>query len=123
MMRCPEAQELFSDYLEEYLIEPDLSRFMEHLAGCDDCRDELDELQQALGVIHDLPPQEPALDMWAEFVPLSTQVRMESRLGPMNRIRRSFSRFRERLHEGAMIFIAVVWYNTCRKIEWFSTGD
>jgi hypothetical protein len=123
MMRCPEAKELFSDYLEEYLIEPDLSRLIDHLSDCESCRNELDELQQALGVIHDLPRQEPVLDLWAEFVPMCAQFRAESRLGFADRIKRCFSHFRERFHEGAMIFTAVVRYNTCRKIEWFSTGD
>ncbi len=123
MMRCPEAKELFSDYLEEYLIEPDLTRLMDHLSGCESCRNELDELQQALGVIHDLPPHEPVLDLWIEFAPMCSQVRAESRLGVADRIKRCFSHFRERLHEGAMIFAAVVRYNTCRKIDWFSAGD
>ena len=122
-MRCPEAKELFSDYLEEYLIEPDLSRFMDHLGGCEGCRNELDELQQALGVIHDLPPEEPVLDLWTEFVPYCAQIRAESRMSLADRIRRSFAHFRARLHEGAMIFTAVLRHNTCRKLEWFSTGD
>lgn len=122
-MRCPEARELFSDYLEEYLVEPDLSRLMDHLAGCDSCRNELDELQQTLGVIHDLPPHEPVFDMWAELVPRCASARVEARLSLADRIKRSFSDFRERLHEGAMIFAAVLRYNTNRKLERFSTGD
>ncbi len=122
-MRCPEARELFSDYLEEYLAEPDLSRLIDHLAECEGCRDELDELQRALGVIHDLPAQEPVFDMWAEFAPMCAKVRAESRLSLADRIRRSFSHFREQLREGAMIFTAVVRYNTHRKLHRFTAEN
>lgn len=122
-MKCPEARELFSDYLEEYLVEPDLSRLMDHLSGCEGCRDELHELQKALGVIHDLPRQQPVFDMWAEFVPMCAKIRAESRLNLVDRLRRSFSHFRERLLEGAVIFTAVVGYNTFGKFQRFSAGD
>lgn len=122
-MNCPETRDLFSDYLEEYLVEPDLSRLMDHLADCEACRDELDELQQTLGVIHDLPRHEPVFDMWAEFAPVCARIRAEFRLTLLQRIKREHAHFRERLREGARIFTAVLRYNTHRKLNWFSMGE
>jgi len=121
-MRCPEAKELFSDYLEEYLIEPERSRLMEHLAGCVECREELDDLQRALGVIHDLPPQEPVLDMWADLLPACAQIRAESRLSLIDRMRRSILHFRERVQKGWVVFTAVARYNAYHTLRGTFTG-
>ena len=104
-MDCGKAQELMSDYLEQYLAEPEAARMAEHLAGCDDCRAEFADLEETLRVVHGLPPKEPVLDLWREFTPRFVEVCAESRLGLLDRIGMYFAHLFMAVREGWEIFV------------------
>lgn len=121
-MECLEARELMSDYLEQYPAEPETARLTEHLAGCDDCRAELADLEETLRVVHGLPREEPVLDLWDEFAPKFMEICAETRLGFMDRVRLYFAHLFSAISEGWEIFITTVHYNMTRKIR-YTTGD
>jgi len=105
-MKCQEARDLMSDYLEQYLAEPEAGLLTEHLADCGECRAELAELEETLDVVHELPREEPALDLWQEFAPKFAEIRAEMRLSLPERIGLYFSCLFNALREGWMMFIA-----------------
>jgi len=53
------AIELFDDYLDGELSEPQQKKLEQHLEGCDSCRDELEELRQTLDFMGSLRKVEP----------------------------------------------------------------
>ena len=107
-MDCGKAQELMSDYLEQYLAEPEAARMAEHLAGCETCRAELADLEETLRVVHGLPQKEPVLDLWDEFTPRFVEICAESRLSLMDSIRMYFAHVFMALREGWEIFVTAV---------------
>jgi len=110
-MECQEAKELMSDYLEQYLADSEASLLEEHLSDCGECRSELAELSGTLQVVHGLPREEPARDLWGEFAPKVARMCAEMRPGLLARVRLYFSRLFAALVEGWMIFTAAVRYN------------
>lgn len=117
-MDCREARHLMSDYLEQYLVEPEAGLLKEHLADCGGCRMELEGLRDSLRVIRGLPREEPAFDLWMEFAPKFAQIRAEMRPGLLERVRLYFLRLFTALREGWRLFVTAVRYNTGRKLQW-----
>jgi len=107
-MKCEEARELMSDYFEQYLAEPEASLLTEHLADCGECQAELEELEKTLEVVHGLPRQAPIDDLWPEFAPKFAEIRAETPVSFLERIRLYFVRLIHAIAEGWAIFITTV---------------
>lgn len=61
-MQCDRAQEFFSDYLERTLDRPMTVALEAHLAGCADCREEIEALQTTFYALEAVPEVEPPAD-------------------------------------------------------------
>lgn len=61
-MQCDRAQEFFSDYLEKMLDRPMTVALESHLAGCADCREEIETLQHVFMKLETLPEVEVPVD-------------------------------------------------------------
>jgi hypothetical protein len=60
-MTCHEARECFTDLLDDVLDAPARADLTAHLAGCGDCRAELECLRQTISLLHGLEaPRAPA---------------------------------------------------------------
>jgi hypothetical protein len=117
-MECCDVKDLMSDYLEQYLVEPEAALVTEHLADCGECRAELADLEETLRVVHGLPRQEPVFDLWDEFAPKCAEINAEMSLSFMGRVRSYFAQFLIALNEGWEIFVATVFGRGIR-----TTGD
>ena len=113
-MECQQARELMSDYFEQYLAEPEKGLLAEHLADCGECQAELAELEKTLDVVHGLPRQGPISDLWPEFAPKFAEIRAETRVSLLERIRLYFTRLFDALAEGWAIFVTTVRMNYAR---------
>ena len=58
-MNCDRARELFSPFLDGELTGEDRRWLEAHLEECAGCREALEELQRAVGLVRDLPKLEP----------------------------------------------------------------
>jgi|GEM_PF-2212144 len=58
-MRCHEAQELLSAYLDGMLDPSEKERVDRHLGVCQVCRSDLNDFEMVLGLVRDLPPVAP----------------------------------------------------------------
>ena len=56
-MACNELVELVSDYLEERLPERDVERLEAHLAGCEGCRNYVDQMRETIDALGHLPEE------------------------------------------------------------------
>lgn len=61
-MQCDRAQEFFSDYLEHTLDRPMVVAIESHLAGCANCREEVEFLKNTFQALDSLPEVEPPAD-------------------------------------------------------------
>jgi hypothetical protein len=61
-MQCDRAQEFFSDYLERTLDRPMTVAIESHLAGCANCREEVEALKHTFLALDSLPEVEPPAD-------------------------------------------------------------
>ena len=59
-MNCLQAEELFSDHLEDTLDYQTLQGFEEHLAACEACQHEYARFQESVKVVQELPQIEPS---------------------------------------------------------------
>ena len=57
-LSCRELVELVTDYLEGALVEVDLARFEQHLAGCSKCHEYLEQLRQTIRIAGTLSPDD-----------------------------------------------------------------
>lgn len=117
-MKCKNARILISEYLENELPSDVYDQMTEHLASCDDCRREMEEIQQTLQIISKLPRQEPVFDLWTAFAPKMLETPAG---GCVEAETTGIPRLRNTLREGWMIFSTVTGYNTKRKFR-FLTG-
>lgn len=120
-MECQEVRELMSDYLEQYLAEPDAALVAEHLGECGDCQTEYAELEETLRVVHNLPQQEPVFDLWTELAPKCADIRFQEQLTWLDQVHAYFTQFILALREGWEIFMTTVSYNMRGKIR--TMGD
>ena len=84
-MECFAAREMMSAYLEQYLSDAETCLLEQHVAGCPACRAELNDLRETLRVVHSLPRQEPAIDLWEQFAPEFEEICAELNPGPLGR--------------------------------------
>ena len=77
---CEEIRESMSGYLDGELTELQTERLETHLAGCQSCRDELEELTLVVSAASTLAIDEPPEDVWDDFLG-QVYARMERRLG------------------------------------------
>ncbi len=117
-MECRDVKDLMSDYLEQYLAEPESALVTEHLADCGECRAELADLEETLRVVHGLPQQEPVFDLWDEFAPKCAEISQEMSLSFFGRMKSYLSQFFIALNEGWEIFVTAVFGRGVR-----TTGD
>lgn len=122
-MRCDEARELMSGYLEKSLTPSTSDRMAEHLAGCERCRSEVRNLAKTLRVIQSLPKKEPATDLWLEFSPKFAAIRAEIGESTQERTVKHLSDLWATVYEGWLIFCAVVSVNTRRTLRGYSLRD
>ena len=115
-MNCHEARELMSGYLEQYLADHKADLLKAHLAECESCRVEMDELKETLQVVHEIPHQESVVDLWEELMPKLEEIRAEMRLSTVARTKLHFRKFWESLTEGAGMFVTIVPFNLSRKL-------
>lgn len=66
-MRCHEAQELMSEYIDGVLDPSDQERVDRHIQGCPECRSELDALKMVVDLVRDLPLVEPPQEFRPEL--------------------------------------------------------
>lgn len=60
-MTCHDARERFTDLLDDVLDAPARADLAAHLAGCGECRAELERLRETVSLLHGLePPRAPA---------------------------------------------------------------
>ena len=59
-MNCLQAEEHFSDHLEDTLDYQTLQGFEEHLAACEACQHEYARFQESVKVVQELPQIEPS---------------------------------------------------------------
>ena len=79
-MTREQAQDKFSDYLEDALDPADRADLQAHLAQDPDSASELLALERTMTLLHRLPPREPSLDLWREFAPQAAAYKAERRL-------------------------------------------
>jgi predicted anti-sigma-YlaC factor YlaD len=65
-MRCSKAHKLIGDYLEGALSPEESERLREHLEGCADCRDLLEDFQGIIDEAKELPKHEPSNRVWSK---------------------------------------------------------
>jgi len=103
-----EARSLFSEYVEGTLSEQDKDRLQEFLAANPDSAAELMQFERTLSILQRLTPQEPTLDMWAEFAPRMNEYLAEQKSDPLGRIRHQWAGFRSSVSEGMILWTHAV---------------
>jgi predicted anti-sigma-YlaC factor YlaD len=81
-MQCERAQEFFSDYLEATLDRPMTVALEAHLAGCADCREECEALQEVMQALSAVPAVEPPRAGAAQVMQALQQLREQERAVP-----------------------------------------
>lgn len=66
-MHCEEYETLLMAYIDDELGEADRTRFEEHLAQCEHCRSELEELTSLKEVTEDMKFKFPEDKLWATY--------------------------------------------------------
>lgn len=67
MKKCSEIKDCISLYIDNELDPDELKAFEEHMAACADCRSELDEMMQIVGLCKDIPEVELPENFKAEL--------------------------------------------------------
>ena len=66
-MTCRDYKDLMMGYLDDELDAQDRDRFKEHLAGCDDCKKELQEFEDLKRITDDVELCQPEDKLWAQY--------------------------------------------------------
>jgi len=66
-MKCPQLQEKFADYMTGEIDEKSRAEIQTHLAGCNDCRTELESLSALWAKLGVLPKEQPGPGMRTRF--------------------------------------------------------
>lgn len=77
---CETFREWMSGYLDDELDAEQARRLESHLAGCDACRDELEELTLVVSASSELSVELPPEEVWDDFLG-QVYAKMERRLG------------------------------------------
>lgn len=66
-MTCRDYKDLMMGYLDDELDAQDRDRFKEHLAGCDDCKKELQEFEDLKRITDDVELCQPEDKLWEQY--------------------------------------------------------
>jgi putative zinc finger protein len=66
-MQCEEVREQFADYVTNQIEEPRRSSIVQHLAACESCRTELDDLTGLWNGLGSIPSTEPGPELRQRF--------------------------------------------------------
>ncbi len=78
MKKCSEIKELISQYIDDELNADERREFEEHMDSCEECRNELDELMQIVGLCKDVPEEELPADFKIELHQKLLEVQKQS---------------------------------------------
>jgi len=66
-MTCDNYKDLMMGWLDDELSDEQRNRFEQHLAGCDDCRGELEEFRKLKAITDEVTLLEPEDKIWQEY--------------------------------------------------------
>jgi len=66
-MTCHNYKDLMMGYLDNELTDEQKSRFEEHLAGCSECTDELEEFRKLKAITDEVTLVEPEDRIWQDY--------------------------------------------------------
>jgi len=66
-MTCHDYKDLMMGYLDNELSDEQRSRFEEHLAGCSECKDELEEFRKLKAITDEVTLVEPEDRIWQDY--------------------------------------------------------
>lgn len=122
-MTTDEAREQFSAYVEDTLDAAEKERLQAFLAETPECAAELMQFERMLSVLHRMPPQEPRLDLWAEFAPRMAEYREERKMVPAQRARTRWSVFLSSLSAGIILYTHALAQRTHGRLERYLLAD
>ena len=66
-MACDDYKELLMGYLDNELSDEQRNRFEEHLAGCPECADELEQFRKLKAITDEVTLVEPEDKLWQDY--------------------------------------------------------
>ncbi len=66
-MACNDYKELLMGYLDNELNDEQINRFEEHLAGCPECADELEQFRKLKAITDEVTLVEPEDKLWQDY--------------------------------------------------------
>lgn len=103
-MTHEDVRALSSDYLDGTLDTAAQQQMDTFLAAHPDAQAEIDGLRRTLSVLHALPPREPSLDLWREFMPHMAAFTAERRLPWSIRLRQMALRLLDGMGAGLILW-------------------
>lgn len=122
-MTTEDAREMFSDYVEGMLDAPEKERLQAFLAESPECAAELMQFERMISVLHRLPPEEPRLDLWAEFAPKMAEYRAERKMVPAQRLRTRWTMFLSSISAGLILYTHALADRTHQRLERYLLAD
>lgn len=122
-MTTDEARAMFSDYVENNLDATDKDNLQAFLAEAPDAAAELMQFERMLSVLHRLPPEEPRLDLWAEFAPRMAEYRAERKMVPVQRFRTRWSELLSSISAGLILYTHALAERTHSRFERYLLSD
>ncbi len=122
-MTPEDARLRLSDYLEDALSPAERADMDETLAAFPLLAAELSQMERLLSVLHALPPREPSLDLWREFLPHMTEHARARRLGFVGRLRAGFQRVRAEASAGLILWTHAVAARAHARLERYLLND
>lgn len=107
-MTREEAQARFSEYLEDALSTYQRDEMQAFLAREPESAAEMFALDRTLSLLHRLPPQEPVLDIWREFLPKVQAFQAERKLGWLERLQLRHEEFQAQISSGIILWTHAV---------------
>jgi anti-sigma factor RsiW len=123
MGTCDDYREDFSDFYDNTLDTPTKAKVAAHLATCPPCASEYRSFVRTLEVIRAIPPDEPTIDLWAEFAPMMAEFEAEQKFNVFQKLARWGARFVGRASEGAIIFTRGLAERTTRRLSKYLIHD
>ena len=122
-MTREEAQALFSEYLEDALNTLQRDEMQAFLAREPECAAEMFALDRTLSLLHRLPPREPALDIWREFLPRVEAFQAERKLGWMERLQLRGEEFQAQISSGIILWTHALSEHTHARLSRYLQHD
>ena len=123
MGNCDDFREEFSDFYDDALDPSMKARVAAHIATCPPCAAEYRSFVRTLEVIRAIPPDEPAIDLWAEFAPQMAEFEAEQKYGVAQRVRRQWATVVGRVSEGAILYTRGLADRTTRRLAKYLIHD